>query len=303
MKRLSKETVKPSGRQLGKLSHSNPSIVFEYILNQIQRYDNLIGPVVDSLKYLTTISYDMLTFCIIEAIANPEKDRMKTYNMNISLWLQSLANFAGAICHKYQVELTGILQYVANQLKAGKSIDLLLLREQWLVESWSDNRAATFLKFGTQKIFYSLKRHIVRARPCLSLCLLMSQQRDSTVFAEDVNKHLKLVGKLYDQVKYDELKKLKDKKNHKTICYINAYKEVMGPVVEAIKPVFSSKIWDDLMPQFYITFWSLSMYDLYVPEGAYEKQIFWRKIKSVQWKLTKTCLSARNVKSKKDARS
>lgn len=28
----------------------------------------------------------------------------------------------------------------------------------------------------------------------------MSQQRDSTVFAEDVNKHLKLVGKLYDQV-------------------------------------------------------------------------------------------------------
>ncbi|KAK6972334.1 THO complex subunit 2 [Biomphalaria glabrata] len=61
MKRLSKETVKPSGRQLGKLSHSNPSIVFEYILNQIQRYDNLIGPVVDSLKYLTTISYDMLT--------------------------------------------------------------------------------------------------------------------------------------------------------------------------------------------------------------------------------------------------
>nr|KAI8726666.1 THO complex subunit 2-like [Biomphalaria glabrata] len=105
------------------------------------------------------------------------------------------------------------------------------------------------------------------------------------------------------QVKYDELKKLKDKKNHKTICYINAYKEVMGPVVEAIKPVFSSKIWDDLTPQFYITFWSLSMYDLYVPKGAYEKQIFCRKIKSVQWKLTKTCLSARNVKSKKDARS
>ncbi|KAI8730847.1 THO complex subunit 2 [Biomphalaria glabrata] len=80
------------------------------------------------------------------------------------------------------------------------------------------------------------------------------------------------------QVKYDELKKLKDKKNHKTICYINAYKEVMGPVVEAIKPVFSSKIWDDLTPQFYITFWSLSMYDLYVPKGAYEKQIFCRKI-------------------------
>ncbi|KAI8727721.1 THO complex subunit 2, partial [Biomphalaria glabrata] len=92
-----------------------------------------------------------------------------------------LANFAAAICHKYQVELTGILQYVANQLKAGQ-------------------RAATFLKFGTQKKSSTrLKDTLFEARPCLSLCLLMSQQRDSTVFAEDVKKHLKLVGKLYDQ--------------------------------------------------------------------------------------------------------
>nr|KAI8726518.1 THO complex subunit 2-like [Biomphalaria glabrata] len=196
--------------------------------------------------------------------------------MNISLWLQSLANFAGAICHKYQVELTGILQYVANQLKAGKSIDLLLLRE--VVQKMAGVEIS-------EKVTYDQLEAMAGGE------LVRQEQRDSTVFAEDVNKHLKLVGKLYDQVKYDELKKLKDKKNHKTICYINAYKEVMGPVVEAIKPVFSSKIWDDLTPQFYITFWSLSMYDLYVPKGAYEKQIFCRKIKSVQWKLTKTCLS------------
>nr|KAI8727140.1 THO complex subunit 2-like [Biomphalaria glabrata] len=173
----------------------------------------------------------MLTFCIIEAIANPEKDRMKTYNMNISLWLQSLANFAGAICHKYQVELTGILQYVANQLKAGKSIDLLLLRE--VVQKMAGVEIS-------EKVTYDQLEAMAGGE------LVRQEQRDSTVFAEDVNKHLKLVGKLYDQVKYDELKKLKDKKNHKTICYINAYKEVMGPVVEAIKPVFSSKIWDDL---------------------------------------------------------
>ena len=89
LRRLSKETVKPSGRQLGKLSHNNPGIVFDYVLTQIQRYDNLIGPVVDALKYLTSMSYDILSYCIIEAIANPEKDRMKTDNMNISLWLQS----------------------------------------------------------------------------------------------------------------------------------------------------------------------------------------------------------------------
>ena len=30
---------------------------------------------------------------------------------------------------KYSIELTGLLQYVTNQLKAGKSSDLLVLRE------------------------------------------------------------------------------------------------------------------------------------------------------------------------------
>ena len=34
------------------------------ILSQIQWYDNLIGPVVDSLKYLTSLNYDLLA-CIL----------------------------------------------------------------------------------------------------------------------------------------------------------------------------------------------------------------------------------------------
>lgn len=35
-------------------------------------------------------------------------------------YFSGLANFAGAICRKYSVELAGMMQYVANQLKAGK---------------------------------------------------------------------------------------------------------------------------------------------------------------------------------------
>ena len=34
------------------------------ILSQIQKYDNFIGPVVDSLKFLTNMSYDVL-LCIL----------------------------------------------------------------------------------------------------------------------------------------------------------------------------------------------------------------------------------------------
>lgn len=43
MKRVSKETIKPVGRSIGKLTHSSPGVLFDYILIQIQLYDNLIG--------------------------------------------------------------------------------------------------------------------------------------------------------------------------------------------------------------------------------------------------------------------
>ena len=49
--------------------------------------------------------------------------------MAISPWLQSLSNFCGTVFKKYQMDLGGILQFVANQLKCEKSIDLLILRE------------------------------------------------------------------------------------------------------------------------------------------------------------------------------
>lgn len=32
----------------------------------------------------------------------------------------ALATFTGALCKKYQFDLAGILQYVLNQLKAGR---------------------------------------------------------------------------------------------------------------------------------------------------------------------------------------
>ena len=89
-------------------------------MSQIQKYDNLIAPVVDSLKYLTSLNYDILAYCIIEALANPEKEKMKHDDTTISSWLQSLASFCGAVFRKYPIDLAGLLQYVANQLKAGK---------------------------------------------------------------------------------------------------------------------------------------------------------------------------------------
>lgn len=118
MKRVSKENVKPVGRLIGKLTHCSPGFLFDYILLQIQVYNNLINPVVDSLKYLTNLSYDVLGYCLIECLANADKKRVKHDSTSISSWLQSLSCFCGAVYKKYVIELSGLLQYVANQLKA-----------------------------------------------------------------------------------------------------------------------------------------------------------------------------------------
>ncbi|KAB1253298.1 THO complex subunit 2 [Camelus dromedarius] len=355
-RRLTKENVKPSGRQIGKLSHSNPTILFDYILSQIQKYDNLITPVVDSLKYLTSLNYDVLAYCIIEALANPEKERMKHDDTTISSWLQSLASFCGAVFRKYPIDLAGLLQYVANQLKAGKSFDLLILKEvvqkmagieiteEMTMEQLEAMTGGEQLKaeggyFGqirnTKKSSQRLKDALLDHDLALPLCLLMAQQRNGVIFQEGGEKHLKLVGKLYDQAKflychdtlvqfggflasnlstedyikrvpsidvlcnefhtphdaafflsrpmyahhisskYDELKKSEkgSKQQHKVHKYITSCEMVMAPVHEAVVSLHVSKVWDDISPQFYATFWSLTMYDLAVPHTSYEREV------------------------------
>lgn len=129
MKRLTKENIRLFGRHIGKLTHSNPSILFEYILSQISSYDNLIGPVVDSFKYLTSMSYDVLIYCVVESLGDIKKEKTSSDGLTISQWLLSLATFCGSIVKKYPVELPGLLQFIANQLKMEKSLDLFILKE------------------------------------------------------------------------------------------------------------------------------------------------------------------------------
>lgn len=84
-------------------------------LFQIQTYDNLIGPVVESLKYLTSLSLDVLGYCLLEALCT---GRGPSGGAAYPPWLQALAAFAGAAFKKHNIELTALLQFVANRLKA-----------------------------------------------------------------------------------------------------------------------------------------------------------------------------------------
>ena len=364
MQRVSKENVKPTGRQLGKLSHSSPGLIFTYILSQIQVYDNLIGPVVDSLKYLTNLSFDVLGFCIIEALNDPNRVRTKTDGTSISMWLTALSSFCGSVFKKHNIELTGLLQYVANQLKAKHSLDLLIIKEivakmggiEGLEEMTAEQleasaggellrqEAASFTQIkNTRKSSQRLKDCLLEKELAVPLVLLMAQQGNCVVYQETESDHLKLVGKLFDQChdtlvqfgtflasnmsqddytarlppieqllsefhvhadiafflarpmfnhmitgKFDELRKTDKLWKQRTEAerhakHAEAAQLVMTPITQAIIPHFTARVWEDMSPQFCTTFWSLTMYDLYVPEQLYEKEI--KKLKEAPAKL------------------
>ncbi|XP_066999560.2 THO complex subunit 2 isoform X2 [Anabrus simplex] len=354
MKRVSKENIKPVGRLIGKLTHCSPGFLFDYVLVQIQIYDNLINPVVDSLKYLTSLSYDVLGYCLVESLASADRDRFKYDGTSISLWLQSLASFCGAIFKKYNIELTGLLQYVANQLKAQKSLDLLILKEivqkmagieaaeEMTTEQLEAMAGGELLKGeagyfsqvrNTKKSSLRLKEALSEHNLAVALCLLMAQQRYCVVYKETDKSHLKLVGKLYDQcqdtlvqfgtflgstlsmeeyvtklpsihsmladyhmhadvafflarpmfthainLKFEALRKLdpngkKMSPSTKHQRYCEAASDVMSPIVASVRPLHPPKVWEDISPQFLVTFWSLTMYDLFVPTESYQREI------------------------------
>ncbi|KAH9641004.1 hypothetical protein HF086_015100 [Spodoptera exigua] len=67
-----------------------------------------------SLKYLTSLSLDVLGYCLLEALCAGRAGGGAAHPP----WLQALAAFAGAAFKKHNIELTALLQFVANRLKA-----------------------------------------------------------------------------------------------------------------------------------------------------------------------------------------
>jgi len=82
----------------------------------------------------------------------------------------------------------------------------------------------------------------------------------------------------HSQTKYDKLRRAE--KAHKNLTpvqrhekYSLASQQVLTPVVDMVKNFLPAKTWEDISPQFYVTFWSLTLYDLFVPTEAYSREV------------------------------
>ncbi|KAI8819369.1 transcription factor/nuclear export subunit protein 2-domain-containing protein [Fimicolochytrium jonesii] len=134
LSRLNKESAKQSGRQIGKVLHSNPVVAFSYIITRLEAYDNMIPFVVDATRYLTELEFDIMPYCLIEALADP-KSKVQRNGLNVSDWLKSLGTFTGQSYRKHQLDLEPMLRYLINQLCDEKLHDLHILQE--LISSMS----------------------------------------------------------------------------------------------------------------------------------------------------------------------
>ncbi|CCG84765.1 protein of unknown function [Taphrina deformans PYCC 5710] len=130
LRRISKTNTKEYGRRLAKTSHSNPCIVLNIALNQIESYDNLVDVVIEASRYFTLLTFDVLVFVMLTLLSNTQKRRLKEDGTSVAHWLQSLSSFTAKIFRRYShMDPSPIAVYVAKQLKMNNAFDLIILRD------------------------------------------------------------------------------------------------------------------------------------------------------------------------------
>jgi THO complex subunit 2 len=223
LKRISNTNVRPMARSLAKCAYANPHIVITTALNQIESYDSIAECFVEGARYFTDLGYDVLTWAIVSSMAKTGRNRTQDGGIHASKWLQALSAFAGKIYKRYGMMKTGpILQYVAEQLEQGNTMDLKML-EQIILSmggiatdtSYNDAQlqamgggpvlqAQTILQLldrrhDSKKTSERLMKSLQDTGLASKFLLFMAQQRQECVF-QDGDVPLKAIGNTYDEV-------------------------------------------------------------------------------------------------------
>lgn len=135
MRRVSKNDVRQCGRDLGKLAHSNPTIVFSVMLDQIQSFDNLAPYMADACRYMSNFCYDILGYFMAEkwtgsqGAGRMKKAKAKEDGITAS-WLRALSVFSGMLYKKQGIDPTPLIRYLVFRLRYDDSVaDLILFNE------------------------------------------------------------------------------------------------------------------------------------------------------------------------------
>ncbi|KAF2434787.1 hypothetical protein EJ08DRAFT_693286 [Tothia fuscella] len=126
LKRMSKTTIRPMGRAFAKICCGSPTVVFQTAISQIESYSNQIESLVDMTKYVSPMTYDVMTWSLLEALGT-QRSRLQGDGMLTSPWLNALSTLCGKTFRKYSMDPAPILSYLKQQLIAGSSAELDVL--------------------------------------------------------------------------------------------------------------------------------------------------------------------------------
>lgn len=134
LKSMTKENVRKKRNQLGQMSHSQPVIVCEVMLDQAQEFESMIDVCKEGLHYCSTLSLDILSYLLIEelggSVHRADKPLVLDDDTNLGRWLLNLATFAADMYLKHpRVEMQGLLQHIFNRLTSDSFAELHVLRE------------------------------------------------------------------------------------------------------------------------------------------------------------------------------
>lgn len=223
MKRLSRDNTKVIGRQLAVLTHYAPIVVFDYLLLQIEHYDNQIPYIVDALRYITDLSRDTLVYFLLTQLQRTG-DRMRPGQADYTPWFASLCKFIGSFLKRYpSTEFTSILHLLVKKLSDGEYLDMLVLKDllgimggsdcimdvsQSQLEGLTGGRVLRAETMGAavkdppnKKAIKRLREELLSSGTALPLLLFMAKIRTRLAFTADADapgQDVKLLGSLHD---------------------------------------------------------------------------------------------------------
>ncbi|KAI7849247.1 transcription factor/nuclear export subunit protein 2-domain-containing protein [Circinella umbellata] len=139
MQRVSKNDVRQCGRDLGKLANSNPMIIFNVMLDQIQSFDNMAPYMADACRYMGDFAYDVLGYLMTEkwtgyqGAGRMKKIKMKGDGINAT-WLRALSVFSGMLYKKQGIDPTPLLRYMIFRLHNDDAVEDLILFNEFVTK-------------------------------------------------------------------------------------------------------------------------------------------------------------------------
>ncbi|CAF4281142.1 unnamed protein product [Rotaria sp. Silwood2] len=172
---------------------------------------------------------------------------------------------------KYPMDFTSVLYYLNDQLHVVKTYDLYLLHE--IIAKVSGVEVSSTVTSGDQLLytmghFFTFLSNVLttknfhhKFRSIVDLVLGFHSQVDAIFQISQPLFNLNI------QTKFDELQSATSKSSNESAL------RLLSPVLDFVKTLHPQRIWKGMTSIFNLTFWSLSMCDLQVPEVAYKRLI------------------------------